>query len=150
MKRSRRIGRIHELARQREEALLRSVGRTRTRLAEEEERLETLRRYRQEYETRFRDLGRGGLRAGIASDYLRFVARLDAVIREQETRVGVAREEHEQALLHWRVGRRRTESLDRLARRVRRDEDRRSLRRAQTELDEAASRRHLNRPRGSG
>jgi flagellar FliJ protein len=145
MKRSRRIERIREVARFREEALQRTLSRARAALAEEERRLHTLRRYREEYHGQFRELGAAGLPAGTAADYLRFVERLERAVREQEVRVEAAREAHQAALSHWRAGHRRTQSLDKLAGRLRSEEGRQARHRDQREMDEAAARTRRSR-----
>ncbi len=139
MKRSRRIGQIRDLAQRREDELLRTAARLRAALREEEARLAQLQRYRSEYDAQFHELGRRGLQAAMATDFLDFMARLDAAIRAQSGRVQAARAAHAAALEHWRTGHRRTASLDKLADRVRREELQLQEHRAQSESDEAAA-----------
>ncbi len=139
MRRTHRLARIRDLARHREDELLRNLGRLQAALAEEERRLRELRDYQREYGTRFADLGGRGMPAATAADYVRFLGRLDTALREQEARVEAARAAQREAYSQWRASQRRRESLDKLTQRAHRLERRRADRRSQAETDEHAA-----------
>lgn len=146
MSRSRRMKPVQELVDSRERDAGRALSDARARLAEQEERLEQLLEYRDEY------LASGSPGLG-TTDTVRlanrsvFLDRLNEAIREQRGRLERAREAAEQSADAWRETRVEAAAIGRAVDRFRQDERRAEERSEQREQDELATQRS-GRPAG--
>lgn len=137
MKRSDRLTPIRDLARGRERDAGLALAELQRRLTEQEQQLEQLRNFREEYVSG-RPPGLGTTDAVRLANYGAFLGRLNEAIREQEKRVTEARHEATRLAQAWRERRAETTALDRAAERMHADERRAADRHEQREQDELA------------
>lgn len=139
MKRSSRMGPLHDLARFEERSASRRLADAARELEEREQQLAQLNGFRDEY-------GRQEGGAGGATDPLRlqnyraFMERLSEAIRQQERRIEEARTALEGSTEAWRDRRMDADALGAAIERFDEDERRASGRREQRDADEAAQR----------
>lgn len=140
MSRSERMRPVKQLADSRERDAGRELGEARARVAEHEQQLEQLLRYRDEY----LDGGAAGLGTTDTvrlSNRSAFLERLNGAIREQRARLEAARAEADACVEAWRETRVEAEAIGRAVDRFRQDERRAADRREQRQQDDLAGRR---------
>jgi len=140
-KRSERLKPVQQLAGEGEKDASKELGRTEQALSEQEARLHQLRQYREEYRDMFEGKGDRSVDPRRLRDERAFLARLDDVIRQQESVVESKLDEYEQQREGWIEARSRVNALDRAADRYRATEHREQDRREQREQDELSQRK---------
>ena len=145
MSRSGRMQPVQQLAESRERDAGRALADARARLADQEQQLEQLLRYRDEY------LAGGSPGLGTTdtvrlSNRSAFLERLNDAIREQRARVDRAQEESDRCVTAWQETRVEAAAIGRAVDRFRQDERRAVERVEQREHDEFAIRRPAKPP----
>lgn len=139
MKRSRRIGPLHELARFEERSASRQLADAARELEAQESQLAQLTGFRDEY-GRLESAALEGIDSLRLQNYRAFMDRLTEAIRQQEKRIASARAALAGSTETWRGRRIDAEALGAAIERFNLDEQRATGRREQRESDEMARR----------
>ncbi len=135
MTRKKGLETIQTLAESDETMRSRVVSDQRFALHEEEQRLEQLKKYCQEYQEMNRPSDKG-----VGIHFIRgrvgFVQKLNEAINNQRQVVAQATAQLDTHMGHWRDARAKAQSLQKFTERMMAQEDRRAARREQTELDD--------------
>lgn len=107
-------------------------------------RLDELRGYRQEYQTRLAGQGRGGMHILLFQDYHAFLGKLEGAVGQQEEEMAQASARWRQAHENWVALRQRVKAYETLAKRHADAEGLRLEKQEQRQTDELSSvRRHV-------
>ena len=109
------------------------------------QKLEMLMKYRQDYVEQLQTLMGEGLATAKLRNYQAFLATLDGAIEQQRAIVAQALTRLDHGRDDWRNNKRRLNSFDTLAERVRRQELMAQAKREQRESDERAARKFFDR-----
>ncbi|MFW5453659.1 flagellar export protein FliJ [Thioalkalivibrio sulfidiphilus] len=143
MTRSKRMQPVANVVHNRQQNAARVMGERQRALDDQQQRLQELNNYRDEYARRFEDGGES--MAGInMRDYRLFLSRLNEAIEEQARRVEQARAALEQSRGQWTATRVHSDAVNKVVERMQADERRDEDRREQKENDEFGQ-----RPRGN-
>jgi len=140
MTRSKRMQPVQRVVHNREQSAVQKLGQSQQNLDAQRARLEELRAYRDQYARDFESSGGGGLKAVRIQDYRVFLNRLSEAIRQQETLIEQCCNQHEQTRRQWIETRSRSQAIDKVVHRYRREEHRQQARKEQQEQDERALR----------
>ncbi|PAU81412.1 flagellar export protein FliJ [Halovibrio salipaludis] len=110
-------------------------------LAEQQQRLDELERYHEEYQHQIRAEASGTTSAARLQAGQQFISQLVAAIAQQQQQVDRYRATAEEAREQWQAARQRREGMARYIETCRRREAREDERREQKALDEAANQR---------
>jgi flagellar FliJ protein len=141
MTRSKRMQPVQRLAQNREQQAVRRLGESQQHLQSQQNKLEELRAYRDQYARDFETSGGGGLDAARVQDYRVFLNRLNEAIRQQEAVIAESRVRHEESRQRWVESRSENQAIDKLVDRYRLEESKQRERREQKEQDDRAHRR---------
>jgi flagellar FliJ protein len=144
MTRSKRFEPIQEIVSSSAEALSRTVGEAGRHVAELERQLAQLKTYRDEY-VRGEGNGRGTMDAVKLQNYRSFLERLGEAMRQQSTKLDLARAEYDRRRALWSEKRIEAESLGRAIERFRKQEQYAADQSEQREGDDAAMRISISR-----
>lgn len=139
MKRSRRMGPLHDLARFEEKSASRQLADAARELEVQESALAQLTGYRDEY-GRMESGGAGGTDPLRLQNYRAFMERLSEAIRQQEKRIEAARAALAGSHETWRGRRMDADALEAAIERFDEDDRRATGRREQRDSDEVAQR----------
>jgi flagellar FliJ protein len=114
-------------------------------VAEMEEKLAALERYRKEYEDGFAARAGAGFGAAAVRDFQTFLARLGDALEQQRQVVEQARAAHQATIVTWREAAKRAHVVDTLADRWQVEESRADDRRDQRNNDELSQQLRFNR-----
>ncbi len=106
----------------------------------QQDKLDELRKYRNEYARHFEQIGRNGMDAGRMADFRGILTRLSEAIVWQEQRLVTLNQDYERLRRSWTDTRSRAAAIDKVIERFRADEQREADRREQGEFDERAQR----------
>ena len=140
MTRSQRLKPVSRVAEHHEQTAARAMGEYQQRLNVHENRLRELIKYREEYAHGFQIAGARGMGAAQLQDYRTFLARIDQAISQQQGQVAQARRQYEQKKDEWFHRRTRSQALEKVAERYRKQERHDEDRREQKDSDERAQR----------
>jgi flagellar export protein FliJ len=140
MTKSQRLKPIVRLSVSKERDEAAALGRVQQALRDQEQRLDELLRYLDEYRRLLERDGAGGVDAHRLQSYRSFIARLNQTIGYQRQRVEQARREVERQRAAWLAARTRCRSLDKAVERHRHAERRVRARGEQREDDDRAAR----------
>lgn len=132
--RSKKIGKVANLAAAEERRLGEMAGRARRHLQEQLDRLGELNAFRHNYEKKA--CGHATLRAAHWQDYRAFLQRLDTAVKAQQQIVRDSERSLEIHRQRWIAKRQRLESLQRVLEKYQADERLQEARREQKQLDE--------------
>jgi flagellar FliJ protein len=132
---------VQRLAQNRKEQAVRRLGESQQHLQLQQNKLEELRAYRDQYASDFETSGGAGLGAARVQDYRIFLNRLNEAIRQQETIIAESRVRHQESRQQWVDSRSHNQAIDKLVDRYRLEENKQRERREQKEQDERAQRR---------
>lgn len=132
--RSKKIGKVANLAAAEERRLGEMAGRAQQHLQEQLDRLGELNAFRHNYEKKVS--GHSTLRAAHWQDYQAFLHRLDTAVRAQQQIVRDSERSLEIHRQRWIAKRQRLESLQRVLEKYQADEQVQEARREQKQLDE--------------
>jgi len=145
MTRSKRIQPVVRIAENREQDAARVLGESLKQLEAQEQRLQELTLYRDEYTRRFQNHAGGGMVPARMQDFRAFLVQLNQAIDQQRDVVERVRRESEQCRHQWLDQRTRAKALDKVVERYQREELRDADRREQKLLDEFAGRPRQDR-----
>lgn len=139
---SERIRRLNALNLSQREEAARKLGALLAELTRQQERLDKLRQYNQEYQTQLRARLAGGVSAPELARFNRFLASLQQAIEQQEQQVALA--EHNVGLgqLEWKNRHNEVHKLDTLSARLEASEALAARRAEQRQVDEANLQSH--------
>ena len=136
MKRSERLDVVQQAAARTERERAERVGAAERHLAEMQQKLAALEKYRSEYEAGFAARAGGGVDVIGMRDYQTFLARLGEALTQQRELVAQARKALDAERSHWREAAQRQHVVETLAERWQGEETRAANRRDQNESDE--------------
>jgi flagellar FliJ protein len=136
MSRTRKLDPVIDMARKATESELIKLGEHNALLQREQNQLDDLMQYREEYLSRFRQGDPMQMSAKKALDLRGFLAQLDQAIQAQQVQVNQSRQVVERQQQNWFQARNKEQALDSLMARYRADEDVKQQRREQRENDE--------------
>lgn len=133
-KRSKRIGKVVDIAESEERQQCRAVGKSQRNLDDEVNRLEELKAYRQSYMQR--PAPHNGISKIRWQDYQLFLRRLDQAVSAQEQLVKDGERNRDAHRRRWMVKKQRLDSLERVVERYRKADDAEIERELQRTMDE--------------
>jgi flagellar protein FliJ len=136
MKRSERLDVVQQAAARTERERAERVGAAERHLAEMEQKLQALEKYRGEYEAGFATRAGGGVDVIGMRDFQTFLARLGEALVQQRELVALARNALDAERSNWREAAQRQHVVETLAERWQGEETRAANRRDQNESDE--------------
>ena len=137
---SKRLKPVQRIAETREQKAARHMGQARKTLQEEETKLSQLQQYHQEYLMRFASAAKKGISAPQLQEYRRFLEKLDETVRQQQAVVAARQADHATTRDSWRQKRTRTQALNKVVDRYRKQELKTADRNEQKESDERSLR----------
>jgi flagellar protein FliJ len=143
MKRSERLDVVQQAAARTERERAERVGAAERHLAEMQQKLAALEKYRNEYETGFATKAGAGVGVVGMRDFQTFLAKLGEALVQQREFVALARNALEAERSNWREAAQRQHVVDTLAERWQGEETRAELRRDQQESDELSQQRSV-------
>lgn len=147
MKRSERLDIVQQAASRTERERAERVALAEKHLAEMQEKLAALEKYRGEYEAGFKTRTSAGFGAAAIRDFQTFLARLGEALTQQKELVEGARKALDAEKNHWREAAQRSHVVDTLAERWQSEETQAENRRDQQMSDELAMQIMQNRER---
>lgn len=136
MSRARKLNPVIDMARKATESELIKLGEQNALLQREQNQLDDLIQYREEYLSRFRQGDPMQMSAKKALDLRGFLAQLDQAIQAQEHQVNQSLQVVNRQQQNWLQARNKEQALDTLMARYRADEERIEQKREQRENDE--------------
>jgi flagellar protein FliJ len=148
MKRSERLDIVQQAAARTEKERAERVGLAEKHVAEMEQKLAALEKYRAEYEAGFKARAGAGFGAVAVRDFQTFLARLGEALAQQKELLAAARRALDAERDHWREAAQRTHVVESLVERWQGEETRAADRRDQNMSDELAMQLLQSRERG--
>ena len=136
MKKSQRITPIKNLAENAESKAAQQLGESQQTLQQEQQRLNDLITYRQEYLQRFNDSGKVGMSGSQLQQYQNFINQLDTAISQQRQRLEDLSMQCQQAREHWQQKHNRTQALDKTIERFQSQERHQENKKEQREVED--------------
>ncbi|MBO9515995.1 MAG: flagellar export protein FliJ [Variovorax sp.] len=136
---------LTELARTRTDDAAKRLGTLQNAQLSASQKLDMLLKYRQDYHDQLQALMSQGLPTAKWRNYQAFLATLDGAIEQQRAIVAQALTRLDHGRADWRDNKRRLNSFDTLAERVRRQELMAQAKREQRDSDERATRKFFDR-----
>ncbi|MCU7906448.1 MAG: flagellar export protein FliJ [Candidatus Thiodiazotropha sp. (ex Epidulcina cf. delphinae)] len=133
---TKRLRPVQRVAHSKEQTAARSMGEARKHLEQEEAKLQQLKRYHQEYLGRFQQTAKEGISGNQLQEYRTFLAKLDEAIRQQQEVVAASMVSHSSSKNNWKQKHTRTQALNKVVDRYRREEIQSADRREQKESDD--------------
>jgi flagellar protein FliJ len=140
MTRSTRLAPVQDVVENAERRLAQSLAAQERRVAEAENKLQELTRYRGEYEQQFTKRAGSGIGVTELRDYQAFLARLTEAMRQQQSVVHRTRSDCDAERLRWQDAAKRAKALDHVVTQWKDEERRVADRRDQRDTDERAQR----------
>ena len=140
-KRSRRFIPIQRLARHSEDQAAQQLGKAQQHLSNQEQRLQELIAYRDEYAQQFHVNGQTGFDGRQLQAYQSFLRQLNLAIEQQQQQILNAEEQCSARQHDWRKQHTHTEVLNSAVKRIKGQEQRKEQRQEQRSNDEQAMRR---------
>jgi len=137
---SKRLSPVQRVAQSREQKAARIMGESQKHLQAEETKLLQLKQYHAEYLARFETAARKGLSSAQMQEYRAFLDKLDQAIGQQERVVAARKHDHSNRQDDWRETHSRTQALDKVVRRYRKQEQQSADRQEQKESDDRGQR----------
>lgn len=141
MTRSKRLQPVAEVTRHRERDAAKRLGRSQQSLNEQQERLQELKGFREQYQHRYQEALVGNrLAAASIQEYQAFLQRLDQAIQQQQQMVTAGARDYETCRRQWLESRCRAGAIDKVVERHRTQERQQRERNEQFETDDRAQR----------
>lgn len=147
MKRSERLDVVQQVAARTEQERAQRVAEAERHLAEMQQKLTALEKYRSEYEIGFKARAGAGVDVIGMRDYQTFMARLGEALTQQREQVVLARNALEAQRSQWREAAQRTHVVETLVERWQGEEARAANRRDQLECDELSQQQRGHKDR---
>lgn len=144
MTRSERLTPVTQIAEKRERDAIRIMGECQRSVDDHEKRLIELKAYRDEYCERLRNAGSKGIDPSRLNDYTIFIRKLDEAIVFQGQQITSVKKIYERKKAEWMVLRTKSQALDKVVDKYKKEERRQEDKREQNESDERAQ--YLRRP----
>lgn len=138
---SERLKPVRGIAERRERTAAQAYTNAQRALQSQQDKLEQLRQFQQEYQGQFDAACRGGLSVGELQEYRAFLARLQQAVSQQETAVETSHQAHLDTQRRWQAQHVRTQAIGKAIERLRSEESQDQERREQKESDEYAQRK---------
>ena len=146
MKKSQRLTPIASIAHTKETDATKALAVLRRTAEERRLKLAELQQYLREYQARFTQTGQASASAAILKDFLRFIAKLNYAIVQQQKLVKAAEQEFNTYKRHWETIHAKTAALDKAIERYRGHEISAESAREQKDADEWALRPTEKKP----
>lgn len=140
-KRSRRFQPIQRLAKHSEDQAAQELGKAQQYLSDQEQRLQELTAYRDEYAQQFHITGQAGLDGRQLQSYQSFLNQLNSAIEQQKQQIFQAQEQCNSRRHDWRQQHTHTEVLESAVKRIKAQEQNVERRLEQRNSDETSARR---------
>jgi len=137
---SKRFEPVQRIAKSREDNAARELGHSQRRMQEQENKLEELKSYHQEYLDRFAEASRNGMSASQLQEYRAFMCKLETAIDAQKKVVHASHIECSSCKDEWKQKRVRTQALGKVMDRFETTEKKAAESREQKESDEHGQR----------
>lgn len=145
MLRSQRLAVVLALEERRENAALEKMNAARATWEGEQQRLDELRRYQQDYQIRMRAQQQGTIAVARLQGWQAFITQLDQLLVGQQARVNQARERFDGTREQWQLAWERRRGMEKYIATCRRQEQSQQDLNEQKQLDEAAGRQFSRR-----
>lgn len=140
MTRSQRLAPVQDVFENNEKRLAQSLAAYERRVAEAEQKLSELTRYRAEYEDQLTQRATSGIGVMELRDYQAFLARLTEAMRQQQSVVQRIRSDRDAERIRWQDAAKRAKALENVTLQWQNEERRVADRREQRDIDERALR----------
>lgn len=141
LKRSDRFKPIHNMAQQSEEIAAQTLGKIQRELSEHHLKLSELMKYYQDYTTRFNEQAGKGMSIVQVQSYQKFISQLEVAISEQKKHISRTAEACDSSRAEWTVERQKTQVLEKVITRYKKQEQQISNRQEQRRSDEFVANR---------
>ena len=138
MTRSERLTPVSQIAEKREQDAVKVMSDCQNAVDKNEKRLEELYQYRDEYRARMQQAGREGIDPAKLNDYTVFIRKLDDAIAFQKEEISTSRRIYEQKKSEWMALRTRSQALDKVVDKYKKEERMQRDKQEQKEIDERA------------
>ncbi len=147
LKRSDRFKPIHNLAQKNEDMAAQTLGKIQRELSEHHLKLSELMKYYQDYTTRFNEKAEQGMSITQVQSYQKFISQLEVAIEEQKKYISRVSEACDSSRAEWTVERQKTQVLEKVITRYKKQEQQVSNRQEQRLSDEQVANRlwHKNK-----
>lgn len=146
-KRSERFKPIHNLAQQSEDVAAQTLGKIQRELSNHHLKLSELMEYYQDYTKRFNEQAGKGMSVIQVQSYQKFISQLEIAITEQKKNISRASEACDSSRADWTVERQKTQVLEKVITRYKKQEQKIDNRQEQRHSDELVANRfwHKNK-----
>lgn len=141
MRRSKRLQVVLELAKRKEDEALKAMQSSQNNLNQQNEKLQELIRYQQEYQQALRDAFSTGATAANCATYQHFLSQVGGAIEQQQLVVTLAEEQLDKARKHWQSLYEKQKGMGGLIDRFRDEEDLEIEKKEQKMIDELSQRK---------
>jgi flagellar FliJ protein len=138
MTRSERLAPVSQVAEKRERDAVKVMSDCQRAVDEHEKRLNELYEYRDEYSKRMQAAGRQGIDPSKLNDYNTFIRKLDDAIAFQKKEIETSKRIYEAKKSEWMALRTRSQALDKVVDKYKKEEQQVKDRREQKESDDRA------------
>lgn len=147
LKRSDRFKPIHNLAQKNEDMAAQTLGKIQRELSEHHLKLSELMKYYQDYTSRFNEKAEQGMSITQVHSYQKFISQLEVAIAEQKKYILRVTEACDSSRAEWTVERQKTQVLEKVMTRYKKQEQQISNRQEQRLSDEQVANRlwHKNK-----
>lgn len=145
MTRSKRMSTVHGFVSDKANRIARDFAQAREEFEFQQQRLEQLVNFRQDYQSQLSETGAKGMGAFRLRDYNAFISRIDTAIQEQRERTYRAEQYAETKRREWLEQQTQATAIEKVVDRYRDQERRDAERRDQRNTDELAQQRHAHR-----
>ena len=139
LKRSQRFKPIHHLAQQSEDVAAQTLGKIQSELSDHHEKLSELMKYYQDYQSRFTEKATQGMSIIQVQSYQKFISQLELAIKQQKEHIIRVTEACDSSRAEWTVERQKTQVLEKVMDRYKKQEQQDSNRKEQRRNDEFVS-----------
>ncbi len=147
MLRSRRLAVVLDLEERKEQEALEKMGEARNRYEAQQEQIDNLNRYQQEYREQIRQNQQGVVPVARLQAWQAFIAQLDQVLRQQQQQLDILAERLDESRRQWQEAWERRRGMEKYIETCRRQEQREQDLKEQKLADEAAGRAFVRRRR---
>ena len=141
LKRSERFKPIHNLAQQSEDVAAQTLGKIQRELSNHHLKLSELMKYYQEYTERFNQQAEKGMSITQVQSYQKFISQLEVAIVEQKKHINRVSETCDSSRADWTVERQKSQVLEKVINRCKKQEQKIHNRKEQSRTDEFVANR---------
>lgn len=141
LKRSDRFKPIHNLAQQSEDVAAQTLGKIQRELSAHHSKLSELMQYYEDYKTQFKEKAINGMSIIQVQSYQKFISQLELAITEQKKHIARITEACDSSRVDWTVERQKTQVLEKVMTRYKKQEQTTHNRQEQRRSDEFVANR---------